>query len=143
LARESLTHDLEKRIEFLCYDFNHVNDKYDVIFISNLYHLLDPAKRAELRETLRRCLKTSGLLFLNTFSVNDPQHFGRGLPVVGETNSFFDERYYHFSTRGDLEQEFAFISISALFEMEFHEARANGNHHHVTWILMGGPPSVV
>ena len=137
MARESLTHELEKRIELLCYDFSHVSDKYDVIFISNLYHLLKPADRAKLRDTVRRCLKADGILFLSAFSTRDPQHFGKGTPVKGEANTFLEERYYHFSTGEDLEKEFDFINISALFEREFHETRSNGNHHHITWIMMG------
>ncbi len=137
LARESLDHESEKRIELLCYDFSHVTDKYDVIFVSNLYHLLKPEERAKLRETIKRCLKTDGVLFLSAFSTRDPQHFGQGRAVEDEANTFVAERYYHFSTREDLEKEFDFIHIAALFEREFHEARASGNHHHIAWILLG------
>jgi SAM-dependent methyltransferase len=137
LGREALTRELGKRIELLCYDFSHVTDKYDVIFVSNLYHLLNQTERAKLRETIQRCLKTDGMLFLSTFSTRDPQHFGKGTPVEGETNSFIDDKFHHFSTRADLEKEFDFIRIAALFEREFHEPRANGNHHHILWLLMG------
>jgi SAM-dependent methyltransferase len=139
LARAALPHDLEKRVELLCYDIRHVSDKYDIIFVSDLYHLLGTTQRAELRDTVRRCLKSEGLVFLNTLSIRDPQHFGQGFPVEGEINSFLDHHYCHFSTRGELERDFAFLSISALFEMEYREPLAEGSHHHVTWILMGSP----
>jgi cyclopropane fatty-acyl-phospholipid synthase-like methyltransferase len=139
MARESLPKDMEKRVELLCFDFSSVTDKYDVIFAANLYHLLKPVERAKLRDTIKRCLKTDGMLFLSAFSVRDPQHFGRGAPAEGEINSFLDERYMHFSTREELEQEFGFVDIHALFEWEFREKRSTGEHHHISWILMGRP----
>jgi cyclopropane fatty-acyl-phospholipid synthase-like methyltransferase len=137
LARQSISADLEKRIELLNYDFSQVNDKYDVILVSNLYQLLKPKERASLRETVKRCLKSDGVFFLSTFSVRDPQHFGKGQPVEGEPNSFLDVRYLHLSTRQELESDFDFLSISALFEREFHEPRSTRDHDHIAWILMG------
>jgi cyclopropane fatty-acyl-phospholipid synthase-like methyltransferase len=137
MARRSLSIDLEKRIELLCYDFSKVGDKYDVIFVSNLYQLLGTEERARLRETVKRCLKPDGVFFLSTFSVRDPQHFGKGIPVDGETNSFIDARYLHLSTRQELEEDFNFLNISALYEREFHEPRSTRDHDHISWILMG------
>ena len=137
MAGQSLKGSLGKRIEFLCYDFTSVSDKYDVIFISNLYLLLKPDERIKLRETIKRCLKHDGVLFLSTLSVSDPQHFGKGVPVEGETNSFFDVRYMHLSTRQELEEDFSFLTIHALYERQFHEPRTPRNHDHVSWILMG------
>jgi len=59
------------------HDFSHVNDKYDVILVSNLYQLLnlmkDPAQR-----NFKKMLKTDGIIFLGTLSTRDPQHFGKG-----------------------------------------------------------------
>jgi SAM-dependent methyltransferase len=137
MARQSLKGALEKRIEFLCYDFSNVSDKYDVIFISNLYPLLKPDERIKLRETVKRCLKPDSILFLSTFSVRDPQHYGKGTPVEGEANSFFDDRYLHLSTRQELEKDFDFLTINALYEREFHEPRSTHDHDHITWIMMG------
>ena len=137
MGRESLPKDLEKRIELLCYDFSHVRDKYDVIFIANLYHLLRPEARTKLKQTVKRCLKTGGLLFLSAFSVRDPEHFGKGVPVENEENSFQDERYMHFSTREEMEKDFDFLDIHALFEWDFLEERSTGTHHHISWILIG------
>ncbi len=137
MGRESIPKGLKNRIELLCYDFSHVSDKYDVIFISNLYHLLKPMERATLLDTIKRCLKVEGLLFLSAFSIRDPQHFGKGHPVEGEPNSFIDEHYMHVSSRSDLEKDFDFIEINALYEREFQEKRSTGKHHHICWMLMG------
>jgi cyclopropane fatty-acyl-phospholipid synthase-like methyltransferase len=137
IGRESLPKDLEKRVELLSYDFSHVRDKYDVIFTANLYHLLTPDSRIKLRQTVKRCLKAGGLLFLSALSVNDPEHFGKGTPVENETNSFLDERYLHFSTRLEMEKAFDFLDVHALFEWEYREESSTGTHHHVSWILMG------
>ncbi len=137
MSKHSLKGDLEKRVELLCYDFTNVSDKYDVIFVSNLYPLLRPEERAKLRETVKRCLKPDGVLFLSTFSVHDPQHFGKGTPVADEPNSFFENRYLHLSTREELENDFDFLNISALYERQFHEPRSTRDHDHVSWIMMG------
>jgi SAM-dependent methyltransferase len=137
MARESLPKGMEKRIEFLCYDFSRVADKYDVILCSNLYQILKSGERDELRETIKRCLPANGTLFLSTFSVHDPQHYGKGLPVENEVNSFIDEKYIHLCTREELEQDFDFLNISGLFEREFIERRSTRDHHHISWILLG------
>ena len=138
LARESLPKGLEKRVELLCYDFSHVNDKYDVILISNLYQLLKPEERAKLRDTVKRCLKNDGLLVLGTLSTRDPQHFGKGNSVPDDPNSFINnDEYYHFCTRAELETDFNFLNIFALFEREFHGPHTPEAHHHIAWVLMG------
>jgi SAM-dependent methyltransferase len=137
MARASTPGEIEKRIEFLCFEFSHVNDKYDIILASNLYPLLKPDERAKLRETVKRCLKTDGMFFLSTFSVHDPQHFGKGTPVENEPNTFFENRYLHLSDRAELEADFDFLEINALFEREFHERRSVEDHHHISWVLMG------
>jgi cyclopropane fatty-acyl-phospholipid synthase-like methyltransferase len=137
MSREIIPKTLTNRIELLCYDFSHVGDKYDVIFISNLYHVLPPDERVNLRETIKRCLKADGLVFLSTLSVRDPQHFGKGQAVDGEQNTFVDETYLHFSSRTDLEQAFNFLTINALFEKDYRERHATGEHHHISWLMMG------
>jgi|WetSurMetagenome_2_1015567.scaffolds.fasta_scaffold14289_4 cyclopropane fatty-acyl-phospholipid synthase-like methyltransferase len=139
MARSSITGETEKKIEFLCYEFSQVNDKYDVILASNLYPLLNPDERAKLRVTVKRCLKMDGVFFLSTFSVRDPQHFGKGTPVENEPNTFFDSHYIHLSDRAELEADFNFLNISALFEREFRERRSSEDHNHISWILMGSP----
>ena len=137
MAKQSLKGTLGKQIEFLCYDFTNVSDKYDVIFVSNLYQVLKPQERTKLRETIKRCLKPDGILFLSTFSVRDPEFYGKGTPVDGEPNSFFDIRYMHLCTRQELEQDFDFLTINALYEHKFHDTRPNHDNDHISWIIMG------
>jgi SAM-dependent methyltransferase len=137
IAREYIPKTLVNRIELLCFDFTHVSDKYDIILVANLYHVLPPDERAKLRETLKRCLKNDGLVFLNTLSIHDPQHYGKGAAVENEKNAYIDEIYLHFNSRADLEKDFDFLNINALFERDYRERHATGEHHHISWILMG------
>jgi SAM-dependent methyltransferase len=146
LANEFISDILKKRIELLCFDFSIVRDKYDVIIASNLYHLLRPEERAKLRDTIKRCLKQNGLFFMNTLSVRDPQHSQGGTPVENEANSRIinNEAYIHLSSRKELEDDFGFLNISALFEREYDEHRSGEHshqgdhpHHHVSWFMMG------
>jgi cyclopropane fatty-acyl-phospholipid synthase-like methyltransferase len=136
MAAELLPKSLTKRVELLCYDFSHVSDKYDVIFMANLYHVLPPDNRIKLIETVKRCLKNDGILFMSTLSVHDPQHFGKGTPAANEQNSYTDEIYLHFSSRADLEKEFDFLNITALFERDYRERHDGGEHHHISWMMM-------
>ncbi len=137
MARAHIPKTLIHRIELLCYDFTHMSDKYDIIFVASLYHVLPPDEREKLRETIKRCLKKDGVLFLSTFSVNDPQHYGKGTAVENEKNAYIDEIYLHFNSRADLEKDFDFLNISALFERDYRERHDTGEHHHVSWIMMG------
>jgi cyclopropane fatty-acyl-phospholipid synthase-like methyltransferase len=137
MAHESLPKELEKKIEFLCYDFSRVGDKYDVILCSNVYQILKPDQRTALREIIKRCLQAGGIVFLSTLSVHDTQHFGKGIPVEDETNSFIDGKYIHLCTREELEQDFDFLNISALFERQYIERRTTQDHQHTSWILLG------
>jgi cyclopropane fatty-acyl-phospholipid synthase-like methyltransferase len=136
LANESVPANLKKQLEFLSFDFSHVLDKFDIIFASNLYQLLKQDERAKLRGTVERCLDKGGSLFLSTLSVHDPQLFGQGLKL-DEENSFQAEKYHHFCTRQELETEFNFLNISALFEREYREAHTSGElHSHISWIML-------
>jgi 2-polyprenyl-3-methyl-5-hydroxy-6-metoxy-1,4-benzoquinol methylase len=129
----------KKDVKFQCYDFRALGeDKYDVIFCSHVYHLLQADERRVFRETVTRSLKPGGLLFLSTLSVRDPEHYGKGRPVPGEPNSFVEKVYHHFCTREELMQDFGFLAIKALYEREYDEPRATGEaHHHILWILNG------
>jgi cyclopropane fatty-acyl-phospholipid synthase-like methyltransferase len=121
-AKDSCPKDLVNRIEFLCYDFSAVIDKFDMIFVSNLYYLLTPDERIKLRETVRRCLKNVGWLFLNTLSASNTQQ----------------KDLNHFSTRGEIEKEFDFLNISALFEREAYEDHnVERARRRIFWLLMG------
>jgi len=141
MARSSTLKARKEDVRFLCCDFSQLNDdKYDIIFISNVYQLLATHERKELRKKVTKKLETKGLLFLSTLSVNDPEHYGKGVPIPNESNSFsFQNRIYlHFCTREELIKDFGFVKIRDLYEHEYYEPRANGErHHHISWILIG------
>jgi len=126
-------------IEFRCCDFTETgNSKYDVVFISNLYHFFKGDARQKLRAPIIKHLKPEGLLFLSTLSPNDPQDYGKGIPVPNEHNSFIDKVYLHFRTRNELGNEFNFLKIKELYEHEYYEHHSTGEvHHHISWILIG------
>jgi SAM-dependent methyltransferase len=126
-------------VEFRCCNFTELEEgSYDIVFISNLYHLLKKNERKELRKAILRTLKQEGLLFLSTLAVRDPEHRGKGIPVPGESNSFQDRIYVHLCTRKELCEDFAFLDIKELREHEYYEPRATGEiRHHILWILIG------
>lgn len=145
MATQGLRENAAADVEFQCCDFARLGpSKYDIVFISNLYHLLEPQQRTKLRETVKRILQPGGLLFLSTLSVSDPEHYGKGTPIVGEVNSFLDERYekyLHFCTREELERDFSFLTIKELQQHEYHELRSTGEtHHHISWSFVGESP---
>lgn len=129
----------KKDVKFRWCDFGALDEgKYDVIFCSHVYHLLQADARRAFRETVMRLLKSGGLVFLSTLSVRDPEHYGKGRPVPGEPNSFVDKVYHHFCTREEIMQDFAFLAIKELYEREYDEPRAAGEvHHHILWIFSG------
>jgi len=139
MARKALTADLESRVTFQCCDFRQIPEgKFDTVFASNFYHLLVKEQRQVFRNTIKKRLKPSGMLFISTLSPNDPEHFGKGKPVEDEKNSFYDQRYLHFCTREELEKDFGFLTIKELSEHEYYEPRSNGEvHHHFIWMLVG------
>jgi len=141
LALHNLSDSSAREIKFRCCDFTRLGqsgDKYDVVFISNLYQLLKAPQRIKLQEVVRRVLQPGGLLFLSTLSVNDPEHHGKGTSIAGEVNSYLDGKYLHFCTREELESDFSYLSIKKLLEHEYREPRANGEtHHHISWLLAG------
>jgi SAM-dependent methyltransferase len=137
----------EKNIEntdFQCRDLADLSDdKYGVVCASNLYQLLKIDERIALQDAVKRTLKPGGQFFLCTMSLNDPEHYGKGTPIAGESNSFsFKHRVYlHFCTREELMADFGFLDIIELYEHEFDEPRAEGPpHHHISWILIGRMP---
>ena len=129
----------QSRIEFRQSSFTEVDDEtFDVILVSNLYHILNKDERSRLREAIKRLLKPGGLLFLGALSTDDPQEYGKGVPVSGEAHTFEHEGYRHFCTRDELRRDFGFLAIRELYEHEYYEPRATGDaHHHVLWVLVG------
>lgn len=126
------------KVEFHCQNFTELNlcNQFNVVFISNLYHLLRKDDRAILRERLARAVQPGGYVFLSTLSIHDCEEYGKGRPVSGETNSFQGEKYFHFCSREELVKEFDFLHIHSLYEHQYVEYRTDQNHHHVSWILI-------
>ena len=115
--------------------------RFDVVYCSNVYQLLDPAGRIALRATVADRLVPGGLLFLSTLSYRDPQHAGRGEPIVGEPDSYLEHTYLHFCRRAELERDFGFLRLERLDEIAYLEPRPEGApHDHVSWIVVGREP---
>lgn len=114
---------------------------FDVVVTNGLYHLLEPAGREAFAACVQRHLAPGGLLFLSALSPKDPQHFGKGVVVVGELDSFVDAVYLHFARERELRETFAFIELRELYEHEYVEPQSDGTvHHHVSWMLVGVRP---
>jgi SAM-dependent methyltransferase len=126
--------------ETLAADAGHAG-RYDVVFASNVYHLLGPAARAGFAAALARLCRRGGLLFLSTLAPSDPQHFAVGTPVPGEERSWTDHVYLHFSTRDELVEDFAAFEVMDLDVRGYEEHNAGGVvHRHVSWFLEGRRP---
>ena len=116
-------------------------DRFDVVYCSNVYHLLEPASRGALRAAMRRSLAPGGLVFVSTLSVRDPEHAGKGRPVPGEPGSFVTHAYLHLSDRGELAADFDWLEVERLDEIAYLEGRPHGApHRHVSWVLVGRAP---
>jgi len=138
IAADSIPETQRENVGFHCCNFMEVEEAgYDIVFISNLYHLLKKDEREAIGKTVVRTMKRNGLLFLSALSVNDPEHHGKGVPIPGESNSFRDKTYIHLFNREELLEDYAFLNIKELYEHEYYEPRATGEtHHHVLWILV-------
>jgi SAM-dependent methyltransferase len=139
IASTAIPKTQEKDVKFQCCNFTELKEGgYDIVFISNLYQLLRKNERKELRKTVVRTLKPNGLLFLSTLSVRDPEHYGKGIPIPEESNSFQDRVYLHLCTKEELVEDFAFLNVKELYEHKYYEPRVTGEiHHHISWILIG------
>ena len=112
--------------------------RFDVVYCSNVYQLLEPGGRAALRAAARRSLVSGGLFFLSTLSTRDPQHAGKGRAVPGEPGSFIERTYLHLCERDELAGEFDFLDVERLDEIAYLEERpAGAPHDHVSWVLVG------
>ena len=113
-------------------------ERFDVVYCSNVYHLLDPAGRAALRATVSGHLASGGLFFMSTLSHRDPRHAGRGRPAPGEPDSWVEQTYLHLCRRDELERDFGFLRLERLDEIAYLEPRPEGApHDHVSWIVVG------
>jgi len=114
---------------------------FDAVVTNGLYHLLEPAGREALAACVWRHLAPGGLLFLATLSPHDPEHFGKGVVVAGEIDSFVGAVYLHFARERELRDAFAFLEVRELYEHEYLEPQIDGTvHHHVSWMLVGARP---
>ncbi|MFZ3058673.1 MAG: class I SAM-dependent methyltransferase [Candidatus Methanoperedens sp.] len=138
ILKNSIAGPYTKAIDFKCCNFMDIDQcKYDVVFASNLYQILQGRQREELREKIASLLKPEGLLFLNNLSTNDPEEYGKGEPCPDEHHSFINNKYLHFCTKEELEEDFQFLSIKELYERAYDEPRVRGEtHHHISWILI-------
>jgi cyclopropane fatty-acyl-phospholipid synthase-like methyltransferase len=111
-----------------------------VIYSSNVYQILKPDERARFRDLVRENLEPRGVFFLATLSVNDPEHRGKGRTVEGETGSIIETqtgKYLHLCKKEEILHEFSFLNITDLYEIEYIEPRTGGDHHHISWIMIG------
>jgi len=82
MARNTCHEISNENMKFGCCDFAELGeDRYDVIFIANLYHLLRPAERDRLINKIKKALRPGGLLFLNALSTNDAEEYGKGIVI--------------------------------------------------------------
>jgi len=138
MAKENSLKAEANKAEFKIIDFRDLNSYFDVVFVSNLYHLLTPEGRTDLAKHVERLLGPDGRLYLNAISVNDIEHFDVGLPVEGEESSLVDNfRYIHLSSEDELRRTFSALNVKKLYEHEYEEPH-NGSrsHYHKAWILI-------
>jgi tellurite methyltransferase len=110
---------------------------FDAVFTANTYHVLRPPARLALAGRVPDLLVLGGFFFLSTLAVGDPQHYGHGLPVAGDEESWLDgETYLHFSSEAALEREFRDLHIERLVRHEFDEPHAGGTAHRHVHLLM-------
>jgi len=126
-------------VDFVICDFTELaEDKYDVVFISNLYHSLKEHGRKGLRNKIKNLLRPDSMLFLNALSINDPEEYGKGAVVENDPHSFQGKKYLHFCTSEELRGDFDFLSMRELYEHKYDEPHNQGKtHHHISWILIG------
>ena len=151
LARAALPVDARARVLYRIAALDDLGDggalgaeRFDVVYSSNVYHLLDPAGRAVFRAAVRDRVTPGGLVFVSTLSARDPEHHGRGRPVPGDPGSFIDHTYLHFCTRDELGRTFDFLDLERVEELAYLEERPSAPpHDHVSWIVVGRAPAAV
>jgi SAM-dependent methyltransferase len=136
MAKENAIKAEAKQAEFKVTDFRELTSYFDVILVSNLYHLLPPEGRRDLAEHAARLLGPEGTLYLNAISVHDGEHYGVGTPVPGEENTWIDGKYIHLSTEEELRCTFPALKIEELYEHDYEEPHPGARtHYHKAWIL--------
>jgi len=138
MAKENALKAEAKKAEFKVSDFRDIVSYFDVILVSNLYHLLPPEGRRDLAEHATRLLGPDGVLFLNAISVHDKEHYGVGKPVPGEEYTWDDNgKRIHLSTEEELRGAFPELTLKELYEHDYEEPHPGARtHHHKAWILV-------
>ena len=137
MAKENALKAQATKAEFKIMDFRNLQSYFDVILVSNLYHLLPPEGRRDLAEHIARLLGPDGMLYLNAISINDGEHYGVGTLVLGEKNTWVDGKYIHLSTEEELRDAFNALNIRELYEHEYEEPHPEARtHYHKAWILV-------
>jgi cyclopropane fatty-acyl-phospholipid synthase-like methyltransferase len=127
----------KENITFECMDWKELDDtKYDIVYMSGVYHFFPLADRRAFISKVKKILKPDGFFLMSTLSSNDTQYYGKGEPVVGDPNSFQGEYFIHFSSEEELREDFKFLRIVNLFEY-FHKNYAHDAEYHTMWMLIG------
>jgi SAM-dependent methyltransferase len=139
MAKENALNAQARKAEFKVIDFRDLYGFFDIVLVSNLYHLLPPEERRDLAAHAARLLAPEGMLFLNAISVHDREHFGVGTPVPVEENSWVDGKYIHLSTEEELRDAFTALKIKELYEHDYDEPHPGAKTHiHKAWMLVVG-----
>ncbi len=110
---------------------------FDVVYASNVYHLLRPPARRAFAAAAARLARPGALLFLSTLAPGDPQHWEVGSPVPGEQNSWEDHVYLHFVTRQELVADLAPFDVLESSALEYDEPNPDGREHrHRSWFVV-------
>ena len=136
---ERAIHLNEKRdnVKFECKNWKELgNQRYDIVYISGVYHFFNLIERLEFIRKIQQILKPHGYFILSTLSSNDKQYFSLGKPVPNDPNSFQRDYYLHFSSKEELMQDFSFLKISELSEF-FHKNYTSDLEFHTMWFLIG------
>jgi len=143
LARAALPADARDRVRYRVAGLDEVGDeRFDVVYSSNVYQLLDPGARQTFRAAVRDHVAPGGLVFVSTLSARDPEHHGRGVPVADDPGSFVDHTYLHFCTGDELRRDFGDLELERVDELAYLEERPAGPpHDHVSWIVVGRAPA--
>lgn len=108
-----------------------VDEKYDAIFAHNLLHLFLKDDRFKLLRIFEECLRTSGIIAVNVFSIKDDEYGGGNFI---EENTFYtpDGHYSHFFTEDEVLKYFSnfkLLELKQIEEIENHGRK--GEHKHV------------
>jgi len=132
-----------QNFKFLCGDVSTINQPYDIMLLSGVYHFLNKKQRSALISKIKRFLNPGGLLFLLTLSTNDQQYYGKGKPItdIDDPNSFiYDEGYYlHFSSKKELQTQFNFLKEERLDEF-YGKNYTKDKEFFTCWIFTGKKP---